>query len=192
MPQCSIKAKLLNHVKSAVYNGLAHSKQWDTWICTPIQDLMDCYRVVSNQESLSSKFGIYWKIINYFKVTVTTKYKPNQGKSSHVIIWQKKKVTPKSQNKESQLWLHILCKTKQFKTCYFCSCGKCFLCSAHKIHPVVESGDTTMKPNVVLRVHQRCSQVIKKNVIFVIFDYQWLENKITDCHFRLRLEWGRA
>lgn len=30
-----------------------------------------------------------------------------------------------------------------------------------------------MKPNVVLRVHQRCSQVIKKkNVIFVIFDYQ--------------------
>lgn len=112
--------------------------------------------------SLSSKFGIYWKIINYFKVTVTTKYKPNQGKSSHVIIWQKKKVTPKSQNKESQLWLHILCKTKQFKTCYSCSCGKCFLCSAHKIHPVVESGDTTMKPNVVLRVHQRCSQVIKK------------------------------
>lgn len=81
------QSSMLNHVKSAVYNGLAHSKQWDTWICTLIQDLMDCYRVVSNHESLSSKFGIYWKIINYFKVTVTTKHKPNQGKSSYDIIW---------------------------------------------------------------------------------------------------------
>lgn len=164
MPQCSIKAKLLNHVKSAVYNGLAHSKQWDTWIFTPIQDLMDCYRVVSNHESLNSKFGVYWKI-NYFKVTVTTKHKPNQGKSSYDIIWLKKKKSHSkitNQGESIMTWFHILCKTKQFKTCYSCPCGKCFLCSAHKIHPVVESGDTTMKPNVVLRVHQRCSQVIKK------------------------------